>query len=333
MRILIYAGRSTVNLCACAALLASCNASQVQIATNPPDAGSAMKAAHGESWFAPGSAKGDLLYVSDEGADAVYVYSYPHGSLIKKLTGFVKPGGLCADKSGNVFITNTNQETILEYAHGGAAPIATLKDPSGYPVDCSVDPVTGNLAVASSCEVKGTGCGGLGSVSIYKNATGEPKTYSDQHLPRLWFCGYDGSGNLYVDGTGRHVGFGFAELPKGGTSLVNVRLHWSPHYAKITDPGGIQWDGKYVDVGQSSNEISGPSIYLTTGESGKIIGAVQLDDTNASALSQFWIQDDTLIAPDPNKKTVSFYSYPTGGQPTKKIRGFKFPVGATVSSP
>ena len=65
------------------------------------------------------------------------------------MTGFNDASGACSDANGNVWITNAFQDsyaggTLVEYAHGGTAPIATLED-QGYfvPVACSVDPRTG----------------------------------------------------------------------------------------------------------------------------------------------------------------------------------------------
>jgi hypothetical protein len=64
---------------------------------------------HGGSWMLPNAKKKDLLYISDSfpyGSNDVFVYSYPKGKLVGKLTGFNEPSGNCVDKAGNVFITN-----------------------------------------------------------------------------------------------------------------------------------------------------------------------------------------------------------------------------------
>ncbi len=53
-------------------------------------------------------------------ANDVYVYSYPQGKLTGKLTGFHYPQGLCVDKAGDVFVTNSvdRGKSVFEYAHG-----------------------------------------------------------------------------------------------------------------------------------------------------------------------------------------------------------------------
>src|SRR5215469_8642574 len=92
------------------------------------------------------SASKSLLYITDVGTNDVYVYSYPHGTLVDTLKGFNSPVRDCSDSSGNVYVTNTESEEILEFAHGGEKPIATFNDPGYLPWDCSVDPTSGALA-------------------------------------------------------------------------------------------------------------------------------------------------------------------------------------------
>ena len=92
--------------------------------------------AHGRrSWIIPKATSGNLVYASNSDSEygpAVYVYSYPKGELVGKLTDFASgyyPQGLCADSSGDVFVTtnqgtkNPSQSNIYEYAHGGTSPI------------------------------------------------------------------------------------------------------------------------------------------------------------------------------------------------------------------
>lgn len=104
---------------------------------------------HSGSWMAPDAGKKSLLYVSDYQNDAVYVFSFPAGELTGTLSGFAGPFGECTDTAGNVFIANARPPEVLEYAHGGTSPIATIKDPGQYPYACSVNPTTGNLAVTN----------------------------------------------------------------------------------------------------------------------------------------------------------------------------------------
>lgn len=152
---------------------------------------------HSRSWMAPEAKRDNLLYISDVGTDDVDVYAYPKGVFLGTLTGFSGPEGECVDKTGDVFIANYAASSILEYAHGGTSPIATLNDPGYLPGGCSIDPTTGNLAVTNYLT---TGAG-QGNVAIYKDAKGTPKAYhADPLILEMFFCGYDKAGNLFVDG-------------------------------------------------------------------------------------------------------------------------------------
>jgi len=125
----------------------------------------------GRSWMAPGAETQDLLYISDEGTNDVYVYSWPQLKLVGTLTGFSYPQGECVDTKGDVFVVNGRaQSQVVEFLHGGTKPIATLSDNySNHPSGCAVDPTTENLAVTNL----ETGNKGDGNVIIYKKARGE----------------------------------------------------------------------------------------------------------------------------------------------------------------
>jgi hypothetical protein len=134
-----------------------------QVAAVPQDSAQGQRRV---SWMAPDAKKQDLLYISDVSDNEVTVYSYPSGKLEGTLTGFEVPTGLCSDKAGDVFVTDFEASEILEYAHGGTTPIATLSDPGQWPSGCSVDPMTGNLAVSND----ETPSVGEGNLAIYAHA-------------------------------------------------------------------------------------------------------------------------------------------------------------------
>jgi hypothetical protein len=273
---------------------------------------------HTQSWMAPDAKKDNLLYLSDEGADDVYVYSWPRGALKGTLTGFDAPNGECVDNAGDVFVANEDASQILEYAHGGTSKIETLSDPGQYPVGCSVDPTTGNLAVTNI----DTPQGGPGNVAIYTDAHGSPTTYTATYFYYYFFCGYDNDGNLYVDGTDTGNTFEFAELVSGGSSFKTITLN-----QVIDFPGGVQWDGKYLAVGDQEQ----PYIYEFTisGSSGTKVGSTQLDDTNDVA--QFWKQGWRVVAPDFLNNEVQFFKYPAGGMATRTIPDINTPIGTVIS--
>jgi hypothetical protein len=143
---------------ASAALLAGCGISQSVLvpAQQPNGMAGALK-------------QHDLLYVTN-GDGTVSVYRYWQHTLAYILIDFKKPMGACADRSGNVYITDYKRQKIYEYAHGGKKPIATLDDSPYNPFTCSVSPPNGDLAVANSpYETYGTG----GNIAIYPHGGGK----------------------------------------------------------------------------------------------------------------------------------------------------------------
>ena len=272
------------------------------------------------SWMAPNAGRGDLLYVSDFQNDTVSVFSFPKGQLQGTLTGFAGPFGECTDRAGDIFIANDKPPEILEFAHGGTAPIATIKDPGQYPYACSVDPKSGNLAVTNEYARNST----PGSVAIYQHASGTPKLYHDASFNYMFFCGYDNAGNLFVDGEPPGTGsFAFAELPRGGSKLKDIALDTT-----IGFPGGVQWDGQHLAVG---DQIAS-TIYQfdISGKTGVETGSTHLNQTKQ--IVQFWKQGAYVVGPDAIYFRVGIWNYPGGGDPITFLPvNWGLPVAATVS--
>lgn len=282
-------------------------------------AASAAHRDHGRSWMAPDAKTNDLLYISSSLNGDVYVYSYPSDNLKGTLTGFSSPAGECVDKSGHVFITS--KSGILEYAHGGTTPIATLKD-AGLAQGCSVDPKTGNLAVTNYSTTSSP----QGNVAIYKDAKGSPTYRTDSKIYNEDSCGYDNAGNLFVDGQDiSSGGLRLSEIPSGRTFFRNITLNQT-----ITGAGGVQWDGKHLAVG---NNVEGSGTiyqFAIKGEKGTKVGSTPLK--GSSGVMQFWIEQARVIGPELGPNDVGIWAYPAGGSAKKTITGgFDGPWGATVS--
>ncbi|MGB7048219.1 MAG: hypothetical protein WBD57_07850 [Candidatus Cybelea sp.] len=284
------------------------------------------------SWMAPAKKALDLLYVSDPTTGLVYAFSYPGGQLQGTISGIIGPVGLCSDKSGDVFVSNFGASDILEYAHGGTSPISTLVDSGYFPEGCSVDPNSGDLAVTNYCQGSGNQCIGSGNIAVYQNASGSPAYYSGP-IRDLYYCSYDDRGNLFVDGQSDPVGVPeLGELKRGASSYetitVDRHLYW---------PGGIQWDGKYVALGDSeAGGKSTSSVHLVriAGRKGTVVQTMRL--AGSGAIEEFTIFGSKLIGPDAkipaDSSDVRIWNYPTGGQPTKVITDdFLSPAGTTIS--
>jgi hypothetical protein len=310
-------------------MLAACGGSQSPIGA--PGAmlqgsANASRAAHGESWMLSEAKTKDLLYVTEFGIGDVNVFSYPQGSLVGTLTGFIHPLEDCTDRAGDVFITNDYSENIFEYAHGGTSPIATFTDPPYTPFDCSVDPITGNLAVTQYAPPGS----GRGNLAIYSVSSGRLTEYKDPSILTYIYCGYDKAGNLFVDGDDANNHFAFAELPAGNRTFENIKLDRG-----IGSLGAIQWDGKHLAAAATGRDV----IYQLniSGGRGSEVGVTRVHHVNHE-LRGFWIQGATVIVANvkqqngwPFRGTVLFYNYPLGGEPTETLSGLDGPGGVTVS--
>ncbi|HEX8828470.1 MAG TPA: hypothetical protein VF778_10180 [Xanthobacteraceae bacterium] len=291
-----------------------------------PHARNAAGRAGGRSWFAHDAVSQDLLYVSDPPRNRVVVYSFPYGKIVGSLSGLNSPAGECVDNSGDVWITETNGAQIVEYAHGGTKPIAKLADAKEYPIDCSIDPITGNLAVSNIESLNGD----QGSIAIYAGASGLPTLHHYSNLFYPFFLSYDDASNLFVDGEEHEGAFAFGELPSGSGSFTKIALNQAFELA-----GGVLWDGLYVTVGDEGAGV----VYQTTGAGGAIVGTTQL--SGAQNVAQYWIpklgsgksnqQGTKLVGPNLNGAGVMFWKYPGGGTATKTIAGLDAPFGTAVS--
>jgi hypothetical protein len=328
----------TFSMCAAAAMLTGCGGSQSPIGAPgamPQSRANAQHANPGGSWMLPEAKSEDLLYISN--VATISVYTYRTRRLVGTLTGFGYAWGLCTDKSGDVFVTDWSNEQIYEYAHGGTAPIDTLDEPNYRPDDCSVDLTTGKLAV-TNYSGPGSNSYSSGSISVYTNAQGTPQVYAGSHGLSYAACSYDDKGNLYADGSNYTSGpdFQLVELAKGQMTLQNLKLRGS-YYVEY--PGGLQWDGKYVALGNASNVVYQLRVHNGIAT---VRGATTLQGPSV-ALGPFWIPNlgkarmsrerAQLVAldvynPNPN---AQYYHYPAGGTPTHLIDGLVAPIGVTVS--
>jgi hypothetical protein len=276
------------------------------------------------SWMLPeAGAQRSLLYAASN--DIVEVYAYPGGRLLGSLGAFNGTQGLCADKTGDVFITAFGDDALYEYAHGGTTQIAVLRGP--YPViACAVDPKTDNAVAVSY---------GGATVFPYNRKRGYrfAKYYPFYPSSAIYegaYCTYDAQGDLFVDGTlYQESGLALSELPKASATYENITLDES-----LKGPGAMQWIGNDLTVADrgSSSEQQPAVIYGFTidGVTGKEVRKTHL--MSSIAFAQFWIQGKRVVGPDTDSTSgVGIWDYPAGGIPSKSIAGAP-PYGVVVSS-
>ncbi|MGA2759813.1 MAG: hypothetical protein ABSF08_05790 [Candidatus Cybelea sp.] len=285
------------------------------------------------SWMAPDAKKAkSLLYVADQGANDVEVYSYPDGKLEGSLTGFQTPSGVCSNKSGDVFILNGNGTTVEVYAHGGSSPIRTLDLPGAPELNCSVDPTTGNLALG----VAGGTCGSC--FVVFPGGSGTATIYTPSGQTGLPGCAYNNNGNLFCDAYGADDAFALFELPKGSSTVGTISVSG----ASGLTAGSMQWDGTDLAFGAGA----GPTLYQIklslSASTGSVVGSTSL--SGAGYVWQFWITKNLgskkhkglrVIGPTElsGAPAVGYWKYPAGGTATQTITtGLSQPDGAALST-
>ena len=176
------------------------------------------------------------VYISSE--NQLVIYKYARDYYLGKLTGLQNAKGLCMDAAGDVYATNFSDADIFEFIVGQSAP--RLINASGpNPVDCAVDPSSGNLAVANEYGKTAYSAGG---VAIYQHAKGTPRIYEYPGFLYFTSCAYDTLGNLLVSGTTTAGEPAFAYLAAGGKKLESLTL---PIDSGWLGPSYVRWDGRY----------------------------------------------------------------------------------------
>jgi hypothetical protein len=274
--------------------------------------------------MAPNTSSKDLLYVSGA-CGGICVFTYPGNTLVGELADSNTPFGECVDKSGDVFVADFGGEDgsagIVEYAHGGTTPIATLIDPGYYPQACAIDPTTGNLAATNEA----------GPIAIYTGATGDPTYFSDPKAYLDGYCAYDANGNLFVNGTYKgKQRYALLEMPSGTETFKSIALDRTLGYSL-----DMQWDGKYLALADSQTVIYHVAI---NGSKGTVTGSTLLNGPVSGIEAEFLIRGGTIVAPygtGDSPDEVGFWQYPAGGKLRRTIDVSQFDnaelVGIVVS--
>jgi hypothetical protein len=295
------------------------------------------------SWIRPDAGKQWLLYVSDGSTGTIDIYNYRAraGKLYGQITGLSFPYGQCTDRAGNVYVVDNNTSKIYEYAHGGTRAIATANDDYGFPIGCSVDPTTGNVAV-SNFDGPGSGAGGM--VVFSGGLNGSQTNYTDGNLERFFPPGYDPHGNLFVQATAYSGTHEFAELSAGKKKFTLL------NGLTVGFPGSVAWDGSYLAVTDQNYQYAYTTMMYRITVSGTnvtIVRATQLTDdcyphANWMVAVQPFVSGTTgkqnaVVAGNLNcPNRFGFWNYTNGGLPKRTLPTSiapASPYGQSVSPP
>jgi hypothetical protein len=277
-------------------------------------------------------ARQKTLFVSDafggsSFTGAIYMFDYvtgePLGQVAAPPEGFLEVQGGCSDNAGNVYFANTALSTIDEFNHSGTY-VATLGDPGQFPVSCSFDKSTGDLAVANISSTSG----GPGSLAVYSD--GVQHVYYPPNMTAVFSVAYEGkTGTLWLTGDGS-AGFLYDSFKNGTFKIVGI------HGASVIFGGGLAWSGKtkFMNLGDQGTFAS-PTFYELD-DSGNVRGEVVLTCTQQSDFCdvvQATIKGPGLVAPDAILLSANRFGYPAGGAPKLNYPApYVQPIGSAVSS-
>jgi hypothetical protein len=290
-----------------------------------------------ESWISPDVKKAPrLLFISDIDTNDVYIFTMPAMKLSGTLTGFDGPQGVCADRSGNVWVANTKSAEIQQYSRNGKL-LKTIDDSGYYPVGCAVNQKNGDLAVTN---IRTTG-GEPGNVTVYLTGS-KPKTLANPDQTEYYFPAYDTKGNLYVNGRGGNSnGIMISECRSGSSSCSTLTISG----VTLNVPGGLNWNkvaGDLIVDDPKCNDQWGTCLYSMSisGSTAKVTGTASLLDTNGGGCDVeqgvFTSNDKYFaggcIAQGSNPAAVARWKFSGAGKPTHSGASVEYPVGAAISN-
>ena len=270
----------------------------------------------------PASASTGYLYVGDLGTKEVDVFSYPQDKKVFTLSGFATVNGLCTDFNGNVWVSDGYDGKLDQYLYGQKKAHRSLQVPGYFTLGCSVDLKNGDLAVTIQSPASNPG-----GVAIFKHAKGKPRVIINTSTFAPSYCAYDYRGNLFFDGIEFNGTFFFAEIPRGKKAAQPISL---PQH--ISNPGGVQYDGNYIAVGDQGFGYKGSIVYEFSikGTTATEHGSTSLG--GSQDVLGFWIGDGLLIGANiGSSPAVEYWNYPSGGTVQKTLTGFSQPVTVTVA--
>jgi hypothetical protein len=291
---------------------------------------------HRKSWISPDAAKAPrLFFAADSGEEEVNIYTMPGMSLKGQITGLDEPQGECSDSKGNVYVDNTGSTQVLEYSRTGTL-LNTYTDSYGYPVGCSVDPATGNLAVSNIF-----GFSGAGQVLVFSSPSAQPTVLSNPSQYYYYFVGYGPGSNLWVSGKDSSGLYRVSGCSTTSCSTINLTG------GTIYFPGNVQWDNvrsTWVLWDQLCNDseaacsypvsasgaLGTPTDYLTYA-GGDVCDMVQ---GIIAANGKNYVAGGDYEYCGTASSTFDRWGYTGGGEPTNyaTVGAYSIPDGAAIST-
>ncbi len=308
-----FAASSFVVLLAIAApLLSACSGAS----STPPLSSSSLQSSP-DFARAPRAKKNckSRLYVSSYKLDyvAIYCTKGTNQAPIGKITdGIDGPEGAAVDAKGNLYVTNTSNNTVTEYAPGGTKPSFTYSADLNYPAGVAVDGQQ-NVYVTNLTP---------GSLVVFAQGSNTPS----EDLTGLMYpidVALDASGDAYV--TVYTAGYGNGNVIRykaGSTKAKNLGI--------VTDaPGGITLD-KSGDIVTADQRLPGVLVFPPGKTSPSETFATNALDPDPVALDRSELQ---AYVGDAVGNAVYVYDYSSGKLVDTITDGVDGPNGLALYPP
>ena len=171
-------------------------------------------------WITPGATLRRLVYVADQGGQAVYIFpqqGHNQAPIGKITNGLAGPNGLFVDKARRLYVCNFGGGTVTVYPHGAINPSRTLTGAGS-----AIDVVVG---LDGTVYVSNWDSGTAGTLLEYPKGSNTPTvTININGAPEG--LALDSAGNLYVAFNSATAGDGeVLEFAPGSTVGTNLGIH------------------------------------------------------------------------------------------------------------
>ncbi len=274
--------------------LAGCAAGNAGFSPQPPgNAAASLPEAPGALSPAAKSCK-EKLYVSSYKLDYVAIYctkGHNQAPLGKITDGIDGPEGANVNAKGNLYVTNTNGNTVTEYDPGSVDPSYTYSSGLGYPAGVAVDSKQ-NVYIT---------CLSPPSLEVFAQKTNSAKL-KITNLTYPIDVALDKSGNAYVTSYNPNFAGGeIVEYSSGSTEGTSLGI-------TTKAPGGIALD-KHSDIVTADQSLPGVLIFPP----GKTVASKTFGqnalDPDPVRLSR---SERTVYVGDSVGNAVYVYDYPSG---------------------
>jgi 6-phosphogluconolactonase (cycloisomerase 2 family) len=254
------------------------------------------------------------LYVSSFRLNYVSIYCVvgnrqnqaPIGEITDGISG---PEGAVTDAKGNLYVTNTDSNTVTEYAAGTTSAAFTysagLSSPAGVAVDAKRNVYVSNL--------------GSGSVTVFPQGVNTPSTQLSG-IPFPIDVAVDSKGNAYVTTYTSSFSNGIVlEFAAGKSQGTNLGI-------TVAGPGGITLD-KAGDIVTADQRLPGVLVFPPGKTSPSKTFALTMNDPISVRFNR---KESRVFVGDSIENDVNVYTYPAGALVDTITDGVDGPEGVAV---